>query len=354
MKKIIDFIVGQVIMIIVILCTCELLCVLYLFSGNSQDSIVFYDEVILDNYQVVIDLNTGMIEKNEILKIEFNDLTTSQTYLKIDSIWKLLLISSILLIMILDVIYFIFSILNRIILFFQNLKYKKILKSKYDLTDESLYELPQYEPIIANAIYKKNYQYEMIVARLEYYYKINGVLDKNNKIKEELEFDTNSLTELERMIMQNYQKSKEVTKKLTQEELDAENQKNRKEFKNRINEILKGKGYYKEDIIKIKVRNFFDAIERIKGNKEYFLKSDEVFRNFLIFLVLGFIISSLEIAMWIAIILGLWLLIKYFGISLTQEGEIERAKIIFLINHLKKKKILSEEEKYFLIMLTKY
>ena len=54
-----------------------------------------------------------------------------------------------------------------------------------------------------------------------------------------------------------------------------------------------------------------------------------------------------------AIILGIWILIKYFEISLTPEGEIERAKIIYLVDYLKKKKTLSEEEEYFLIMLTK-
>lgn len=79
-----------------------------------------------------------------------------------------------------------------------------------------------------------------------------------------------------------------------------------------------------------------------------------MFRNFLIFLVFGFVIGMSKVAMWVAIILGIWLLIRGSGVPLNEDGEFERAKIIFLINHLKRKKILTEEEKHFLIMVSKY
>lgn len=354
MKKIFDFFVGQIMIIIAILGTIGLFYLLYVYSGTSLTPAVFYEEVEISNYQVIIDLNTGMLEKDEILKIDFNDLVTNQTFWKIDSVWKVSLLISILLTLILDCAMLIFYIINNIILFFQKIKYKKIIKEKYDLSDESLYVLPNYEAIIANAIYKKKYQYEMMVARFEYYYKINGFLDKNNKLKEELDLNMNSLSELERMIMKKLQKNKEETKKLTSQEQDEEYYKNVKEFKNKINEILKERKYYKEDIVKIKVNRFFDAVKKIRGNKEYFLKSEEVLRNFLIFIAFGIIISISKVAMLLAIISGIWILIKYMGISLTEEGELERAKIIFLIDHLKKKKLLSDEEKYFLTMLTKY
>lgn len=354
MKKIFDFIIGQIVLIIVMLCTLGFLYILYSFSNNTQNSTVYYDEIIIDNYQIIIDLNTGMINKNEILKIDFNDLNINQTIFKINSIWQVSLILAIIFTIVVDIIYLIFTIFNKIILFLLTFKYRKILKDKYDMSDERLYELPQYEPIIANAIYKKRYQYLMVLSRFEFYYRKKGILDRNNRLKEELDFDTNSLPEIERIIMKRYQRSKEETKRLTEMEIEAENQKNRKEFENRIDEILKEKGYYKEDVVKIKVKKFFDKIEKIKGDKEYFLKSNEVFRYFLIFLAFGFVIAMFEIAMLTAIILGIWLLIRGSGIALSEEGEIERAKILFLINHLKKKKILSEEEKYFLTILTSY
>ena len=295
-----------------------------------------------------------MLEKDEILKIDFKNIATNQTFLKIDSVWKVSLLVSILLTLILDCSMLMFYLVNNIILFFQKIKYKKIIKEKFNLSDESLCVLPNYEAIIANAIYKKKYQYEMIVARFEYYYKINGFLDKNNNLKEELNLNINSLSELERMIMKKLQKNKEETKKLTRQEQDAEYYKNRREFKNKIDEILKERRYYREDIVKTKVNAFFEAIKKVKGNKEYFLKSEKVLRNFLIFIAFGILISIVDIAMLLAIIFGIWLFIKYIGISLTEEGELERAKIIFLIDHLKKKKLLSDEEKYFLTMLTKY
>lgn len=354
MKKIFDFLVGQIMIIIAILVTIGLFYLLYVYSGTSLTPAVFYEEVEISNYQVIIDLNTGMLEKDEILKIDFKNIATNQTFLKIDSVWKVSLLVSILLTLILDCSMLMFYLVNNIILFFQKIKYKKIIKEKFNLSDESLCVLPNYEAIIANAIYKKKYQYEMIVARFEYYYKINGFLDKNNNLKEELNLNINSLSELERMIMKKLQKNKEETKKLTRQEQDAEYYKNRREFKNKIDEILKERRYYREDIVKTKVNAFFEAIKKVKGNKEYFLKSEKVLRNFLIFIAFGILISIVDIAMLLAIIFGIWLFIKYIGISLTEEGELERAKIIFLIDHLKKKKLLSDEEKYFLTMLTKY
>lgn len=349
-----DFFVGQFFIIIVMLCIFAFLYILYSFSNNTQNPTVYYNEVIIDNYQIIVDLNTGMIDKNEILKIDFYDLNINQTILKINSICKLALIFSVISTIAIDIIYVIFTFFNTIILFIITFKYRKLLKDKCDMSDERLYELPQYEPIIANAIYKKRYQYLMVQSRFEYYYRKEGILDRNNKLKEDLDFDINSLSEIERMIMKMYQRSKEETKRLTEMEIEAENQKNRKEFENKIDEILKEKRFYKDDIIKVKVNNFFDTIKRLKENKEEFLKSDEVFRNFLIFLVFGFVIGMFEVAIWVAIILAIWLLIRGSGVPLNEDGELERAKIIFLINHLKKKKILSEEEKHFLIMLTSY
>lgn len=352
MKRIMDFFIGQIFIIIVMLCA--FLYILYSFSNNTQNPSIYYEEVIIDNYQIIVDLNTGMIDKNEILKIDFCDLNTNQTILKINSICKLALILSVISTIVIDIIYLIFTIFNAIILFIITFKYRKLLKDKCDMSDERLYELPQYEPIIANAIYKKRYQYLMVQSRFEYYYRKEGVLDRNNKLKEDLDFDINSLSEIERMIMKMYQRSKEETKKLTEMEIEAENQKNRKEFENKIDEILKEKRFYKDDIIKVKINNFFDTIKRVKENKEEFLKSAEVFKIFGIFLFLGFVIVMFEVAIWVAIILAIWLLIRASRVPLNEDGELERAKIIFLINHLKKKKILSEEEKHFLIMLTSY
>lgn len=215
MKKIVDFFVGQIFIVIVMLCMVGMFYILYSFSNNSQNPVVFYEEVMVDEYQIIIDLNTGMIDKNEILKVNFNDLNTNQTIFKIDSTWQVSLILAIIFTITIDIIYVIFTIFNAIILFILTFKYRKLLKDRCDISDERLYELPMYEAIIANAIYKKRYQYEMIVARLEYYYKINGILDKRNKLRQDIEFDVNSLPELERMLMKRYEISKEKTKKLT-------------------------------------------------------------------------------------------------------------------------------------------
>ena len=354
MKKIFDFIIRQIVLVIVMFGALGILYMLYTFSNNIQNSKVFYKEINVDDYHIIIDLNTGMIDKNEILKVDVNDLSTKQSIFEINSIWQVLLISSIIMTIAIDIILGVFIIFNKIIFFFVMFKCRKILKDKYNMSDECLYELPQYEPIIANAIYKKRYQYLMMQSRFEYYYREKGILDRNNRFKENLDFDTNSLSEIERIIMKKYQRSKEEIKRMTEIEKEAENQRNRKEVENKIDEILRKKGYYKDDIVKIKVKKFFEIIKRLKENKEEALKSDEVFGNFLIFLVFGFIIGISKVAMCAAIILGIWLLIRGSGVPLNEAGEIERAKIIFLINHLKNKKELTEEEKHFLIILTQY
>lgn len=352
MKKIISFVIGQFSLILAILGTIGFFYMLFDLSNNTQNASVYYEEFAIDNYQIVVDLNTGMIDKSEILKIDINNLSTNQTYFKFDSIWPISLVASVIFTIILDLVYWGISIINAIIGFFRYLKCKKILKENYDLKEERLYELPSYEPIVANAIYRKKHQYEMIMARLEYYYKEKGILDKNNRFKED--FDINALSELEKIIIKKYQKDKSEIKKLTSQQQDAEYYKNRKEFKNKINEVLKEKRYYEEDIVKVKVKNFFEIIDKVKKNKEYFFKSDEVLKNLLILIALVIVISFFKVAVLVLIVLGIWILVKYNGITLTEEGKMERAKIIFLIKQLKKKKTVSEEEKYFLTMLTKY
>lgn len=353
MRNTMEFFGSQLLIFLSIACTCLIMIgFVFAMSNNTSNQSVFAEELQIENYQLAIDFNTGSEKAADVLKLGINNLNNNFTW-KTESVYEVSAVIGVFSLLIIDVFIFIWMIFNYFLAKIRVIKSKKILKEKYDLSDGSLYELPNYETIIANAIYKKKYQYEMTVARFEYYYRIKGVFDKYSKLKEEIDFDINSLTEIEKNVMKQFQKDSDKTKKLNSEELQIENQKNKKEFKNRIDEYLKEKGYYKEDIVKIKTKNFFAAIEKVKDNKEYFLKSEEVFRNFLIFLVFGLVIGSSRIAMLAAIILGIWILIKYFGISLTPEGEIERAKIIFLVNYLKKKKTLSEEEEYFLIMLTK-
>lgn len=353
MRKIMEFLTSQLIIFLSIACTCLVIIgFVFTMSNSISNQNVFSEEIQIENYQFTIDFNTGAEEVADVLKLEVNNLNNSFSW-KTETVYEVSVTIGVFFLLMIDVFIIIWMIFNYFLTKIRIIKCKKILEEKYDLSNGSLYELPTYEPIIANAIYKKKHQYEMTVARFEYYYRIKGIFDKYSKLKEEIDFDINSLTEIEKMIMKKFQKDSDKTKKLNSEELPIENQKNRKEFKNKIDEYLKEKGYYKEDIIKIKTKNFFAAIEKVKGDKEYFLKSDEVFRNFLIFLVFGLVVGSSGIAMLAAIILGIWILIKYFEISLTPEGEIERAKIIYLVDYLKKKKTLSEEEEYFLIMLTK-
>ncbi len=353
MKKIIGFFVEQIALIITFLCVGGFIYMLYNISDNTTNPIVFYNEQNIENYQIVIDLNTGSFDIDEVLKLEVKSLINDEIIIKTDSVFENTLLTSVILTIILDVISVISSIIAYMISLIKDIKYKKILAENGVITGDELYELPNYEPIIAEAIYSKKYRYELIVRRFKYYYRSIGILNKLDKLKEDVDFNLNSLTEIESFVFNS--KICEMTEfvenlsKHHQRDIEAE----KKIFRGLVNKKLIESGFYFEDIVKQKVNAFIKIVKRTERDNSSKFDSNSCSKNLLIFLTLLIVFAISDIAKLVIFILGCLIATKYFGLTLSQEGKVERAKIHFLIKHLKRKKDLSEEEKYFLIMLTK-
>lgn len=353
MKKIIDFFISQIMSIIVFFgVAAVILGFLYKCFNEPSNLIVFYDEKNIGDYQIIIDLNTGETDINKVLNLELENLINNKISLKINSFWETTLILSIILTIIMYILNMISYFIKYMIMFSQDKKYKEKLKDKFDLSDESFYELPRYEPIIANAIYTKNYQYETIVNRLKKYYRSVGILDILYNLKENVDFDIDSLTEIEQFVFNSKKNpATEVVKNLFK---DYQNviEKEKSEFKGLVRKELKEKGFYQDDKLKIKVDNFFDFIINMNLEKIKKLDFQKIIRNIFICILIYAVLSFFEVVFSVIFLIILIIAVKYSRISLSMEGEIERAKIHFLIKYLKRKKYLTEEEKYFLEILT--
>ena len=353
MRKIFDFFVGQIVLFF--FCACIIGTFYLICSYPNKEGIiaVYSNEIMFKNYQITVDLNTGCKEIDDIFILGVKDIIENRVCLSANSARDVIILLSIILLIVMNIIVFVSNIIFAFFTFIKKINYEKILKEKYDVSDDTLYELPIYEPILANAILTKSYQYETTVFRLKYYYRSIGILNKFDKVKEEIDFDDNILTKLEQYVFNS--KSSEISApiknlfKSHQREIERE----RKIFKNMIKDELVKKGFYDENIVQRKINKFLNTLE--KGTKEGLSKEEvtEIVKAIVFVFVLVLLMNFSAITLLATIIFGGWVIYKYCKIHLTLEGEIERAKINFLINHLKIKNELSEKEKYFLIMLTR-
>ena len=109
----------------------------------------------------------------------------------------------------------------------------------------------------------------------------------------------------------------------------------RKIFKEMIKKELVKKGFYAENIVQRKINEFISILKKIK-NKERVSEKDVnmIAKTIAITLVWGIVIEFSAIALLALIIFLVWVAKKYSEIHLSLEGEVERAKLFFLINHL--------------------
>ena len=353
MKKIVDFFIGQLISFFMFACLIGFFYIIYGYSNNVETSDLYYNKMMIGNYQLDINLDLGTQKLDNVLILELKDIIDNRVYYKADSTGDIIMLFSAILLIVLDIIVFVTDIIYGIFSLIKKANFERILKEKYDVSDNVLYKLPNYEPILAYTILSKKYQYERLVYRLKYYYRSKGILNKFDKLKKDVDFDKNNLTELEQYVFDsNISEITEPIKSLFrshQSDVLAQT----RVFRGMLKKELVKKGFYSENDVQIKINKLIEKVKAMKGKKLTNEDIKYILKIVGITLAMFVLMCNFEIVFWLIIISFIWLSSQYYKVHLSLEGEIERAKINFLVNHLKNKKELSEKEKYFFIMLTK-
>lgn len=325
-KKIIDFEIVTILTILILISTFYFA---IRFSEAQEDYSIKENFNILE-YQIELEFNkkTNEIQKNEMFDLQVKDFENQLIYISNSDFDIIAIITGIITIevnIIAIVIYFIISLMKHI-----NISgYKKLLTEEDFIED---IKLPQYNIFFANTLYTGRISFYKNFNFLKSYFLEKNMIDKKGKIISGV--NINNLNELEKefiVLCENDVKDEVI-----------------KEFKDKIRKEFENKKYLKTN----KFRTYIDYI----GNKLEEIgmlivdkNKDDTTRvlleTLLPFAILLFIAIFKSFSI-ILIILITYIQLKYYNLFLTDDGKKERAKLILLLETLKRKEELTEKEKF--------
>lgn len=208
---------------------------------------------------------------------------------------------------------------------------RKILTDENDLEN---IDLPIYNIVIANTLYTGKTGFYKIYKFFKKYFKDKGMIDDKGNVSETL--DIKALNELEQFFIPLYKS--EITDEI------------RKQFKNKLIKELEERRFLETNN---NIRKTLDKIaQKIEKTMKWLFSKERddsirvIIETTIPFVIL-LLIAALKYFSIILIIAIIYIQSKYYNIFLTKEGKKERAKIILLLENLKKKEELTEKEKFF-------
>lgn len=339
MRKILNVLEFEITILIamIIFVFLSFMCIKYTDKQNSE--YIFYEETEVENYQIEIYMDIYSDVEKEIMGMKITNLEDDIILMETMSYQEMLLMISIVLFFVINIIILLYIIIHFIIVTPIYFKNRKLIKENF-ANEEDLYYLPKYDAIVANAVYKKRYQFEGIYEHSKNLYRSKGVLTRWYKFNVDNDFDENSLKKIEKFIF-------DIIKNGRKED-------DEKTFEKMINEELEQLGYYKENKVRTKIKEYLNSSENIVNWFANVTQSRDLKPTLirLAILFIGIVLLSIfKFLVLIPIACCIWLIIKYYRISLTSEGEIERARLYFVFRNLKRKKELTSEEKEFFEMI---
>lgn len=327
-KKFFDFEIVTILTIIILISPFYLIA---RYTETTED-IKIENRYEIYEYQTLLEFNKITSNKakdnQELLKLQIKDFDDNLLYISSSDVEVLGLFVGVVTIIvnIFTIFIYIIKYLIKIIIISRN---RKILEGE----DIENILISNYDVTIANTLYTGRIGFGKIYSFFKKRFIEKGLIDKEGNIEPNI--NIKDLNELEQKFISLYENEVKYDVKV--------------KFKEEIIKDLENKGYLRKN----KVRVYIDyACNKIESAGRWLYKKDKddplriILDTTLPFVVL-ILIAALKYLSIVLILAIAYIQLKYYNIFLTKEGKKEKAKICLLLNDLKNKEELQDNEKYF-------